>query len=177
MLEAMHRVGKSIRAVYYWLPRSKICYVVMDNAGGHGTDNAIEEYVRTLKDDWNVEVIFQIPRSPYTNALDLGVWVSLQSRVEKNHFGKRCEVNALVHSVQDTWDNGHLDEVITKVFERLRNVLVLIHEANGKNDLVETKRGKKFRNLDLPETDEPDILPEPCTAPLYAEEELEETEI
>ena len=29
------------------------------------------------------------------------------------------------------------------------NVLVLIVEGNGRNELVETKRGKRFRTLDL----------------------------
>ena len=48
------------------------------------------------------------------------------------------------------WDHGHLDDMITRVFNRLRNVLVLIDEAKGKNDLVEKKRGKKFYQLDLP---------------------------
>jgi len=40
--------------------------------------------------------------------------------------------------------------MITRVFDRLQNVLVLIAEAKGKNDLVETKRGKNFYLLDLP---------------------------
>jgi len=40
--------------------------------------------------------------------------------------------------------------VIEKVWMRLKNVLVLIIEGRGSNDLVETKRGKKFRNLDMP---------------------------
>ena len=137
----------------------------MDNAGGHGTDKAIDEYVRKLKEDWNVETIFQVPRSPYTNVLDLGVWCSLQARVEDKHFGKRCEVQALARSVEETWANGHLDKVIEKVFERLQKVLVLIAEAKGKNDLVETKRGKKFQDLDLPidltmEEDTPELVPE-----------------
>ena len=139
MLTAMHRVGKAIRSSYSWVPRSERCYLVMDNAGGHGTNEAIDEYVAMLRNEYNVETIFQIPRSPYTNVLDLGAWCALQSRVEKQHFGKRCEVNALSHTVMDTWNNGHLDEMITKVFLRLKKVLVLIVEANGKNDLVEQK--------------------------------------
>ena len=32
----------------------------------------------------------------------------------------------------------------------MNKVLVLIVEAKGKNDLVETKRGKKWASLDLP---------------------------
>ena len=63
---------------------------------------------------------------------------------------KRCEVQALVNSVNSTWNNGHLDTVIANVFNRLKKVLVLIIEADGGNDLVESKHGKKFANLDLP---------------------------
>ena len=40
--------------------------------------------------------------------------------------------------------------MITRVFNRLHKVLVLIAEAKGKNDLVETKRGKKNTELDIP---------------------------
>ena len=40
--------------------------------------------------------------------------------------------------------------MISKVWGRLRNVMVLIEEDNGRNNLVEKKRGKQHRNLDLP---------------------------
>ena len=175
MLSAMDRVGQAIRASYHWVPRSDPCYLVMDNAGGHGSNDAIEKYVRMLDEKYNVKTIFQVPRSPYTNVLDLGVWCSLQLRVENMHYMKRCEVNALARLVKDTWDNGHLDDMNTRVFNRLRNFLVLINEAKGKNDLVEEKRGKKFRNLDLPvdlthEEDTPELVPEIICAP--EEEEI-----
>ena len=123
----------------------------MDNAGGHGSDDAIATYSSWLRIKYNVRIIHQILRSPYTNVLDLGVWCMLQSCVEKQHYMKRTNVHALVTSVKTTWSEGHLDELITKVFGRLRNVLVLIVEGQGSNDLVETKQGKRFRNLDLPQ--------------------------
>ena len=114
--------------------------------------------------------------------MDLGVWASLQAKAEKEHFGKRCEVNTLTRSVLDTWNHGHLDDMITKVFNRLRNVLVLIVEGKGKNDLVETKRGKNFYMLDLPidltavddAGEVPELIP---TANLYNEEEVFEEDI
>ena len=40
--------------------------------------------------------------------------------------------------------------MISKVWGRLRNVLVLIEEDNGGNNLVEKKRGTQHCNLDLP---------------------------
>ena len=101
--------------------------------------------------------------------------MSLQSKVEKEHFSKRCEVNALTRSVFDTWNHGHLDDMITKVFNRLRNVLVLIDEAKGKNDLVETKRGKNFYMLDLPidltAKETSTLIPESLAAELFEEED------
>ena len=123
----------------------------MDNAGGHGTKEATEEYTNYLKQEYNIEVVFQVPRSPYTNVLDLGVWCALQAAVERTHFMRRAEVNALVQSVNDTWDNGHLDRTIEKVFQRLQKVLVLVVRDNGKNNLVESCHGKKFINMSLPE--------------------------
>ena len=149
----------------------------MDNAGGHGTNETIKKYVSILDIKFNIETIFQVPRSPYTNALDLGVWCALQSRVETEHYGKRCEVQALSNTVMETWNQGHLDGMIEKVCKRIQKVLVLIVEGKGKNDLVETKRGKKFADLDLPidlTTDEsPALLDEPMTAgELYEEADV-----
>jgi len=88
----------------------------MDNAGGHGSNVAIAPYRSDLLDKYNVEIIFQIPRSPYTNVLDLGVWMSLQAQVERQHYVKRCNADALVNSVMKLWEDGNLDHSITKVF-------------------------------------------------------------
>ena len=73
MLTAMDCFGKSIRNAYHLVPLSDKCYLVMDNAGGHGANEEIDEYVRMLNEKWNIKVIFQVPRSPYTNVLDLGI--------------------------------------------------------------------------------------------------------
>ena len=62
---------------------------------------------------------------------------------------RRCEVNVLVLSIYETLEKGKLNELIAKVYNHLKNVLVLIVEVNGENELVESKRGKKIRNLDM----------------------------
>ena len=59
---------------------------------------------------------------------------------------KRCQTDALVRTVLDTWVNGFLDETISKVFNRLEKVLGLINEDEGGNDLVETKRGPRVES-------------------------------
>ena len=47
---------------------------MMDNCGGHGTILAIETHEKTLLDEFNIEIIHQVPNLPETNLLDLGVW-------------------------------------------------------------------------------------------------------
>ena len=43
------------------------------------------------------------------------------------------------------------NETIGRVWGRLKKVLmILIQKDGGENNLVKTKRGKKFRNLDMP---------------------------
>ena len=141
MTGAMRRVSAAMRRKYSWVPMSVVLYLVLDNAGVHGTNECIADYVTTLKNEYNIECVHQTPRSPFTNALDLGVWATLQSEVERRHFMKRYTVDALVNTVMAAWTEGDLDDVITKVFDRIKRVLVLINEGKGGNDLVETKRG------------------------------------
>ena len=54
-----------------------------------------------------------------------------------------------MNSVLKTWNDGHLNHSIARVFLRLKPVLCNILEANGANDLVESKRGIKHKNLKL----------------------------
>ena len=116
MLIAMRRVGAAIRRAYHWMPMHLIIFLVMDNAGGHGTNAAIDEYTQMLKEEYNIEIIFQIPRSPYCNVLDLGVWMALQAVVERQHYLQRCSADALVNTVMRSWNDGNVDHAITKVF-------------------------------------------------------------
>ena len=114
----------------------------MDNAGGHGTKDAIEEYVNDLKQVHNVVIIWQVPRSPETNLLDLGVWNSIQSAVDKAHCGTKSNVTALTRTVVKTWASYSGTEVFERAFQRWRKVLSLILAGNGDNHLVEKGRGK-----------------------------------
>ena len=66
--------------------------------------------------------------------------------------------------MQQTWDDGYLDQNIENVFKRLHKVLVLIVEGNGSNDLVESKRGVKNKNIKLPDTLANDHSPEATTS-------------
>ena len=54
MLSAMDRIGKAIRNVYHWVNIDQACYIVMDNTGGHGTKDAINEYTNHLLNDYSI---------------------------------------------------------------------------------------------------------------------------
>ena len=121
----------------------------MDNTRGYGTNTAIEEYKNNLRDNYNIEIIWQVPRSPYTNVLDLGIWILLQARVKREHYLKRCTVDALVHSVETIWRSSDLNNVMTKVFKKLGVVFCNILKANGRNNLVEDNRSTKKSKVKL----------------------------
>lgn len=71
MIDVVHEIGSSIQKGYSFIPHSTPVILFMDNAGGHGKKHIKEEYVKKLKDEYNVEVEWQVPNSPETNMLDL----------------------------------------------------------------------------------------------------------
>lgn len=79
-----------MREAYHWLDEDDIIYLVMGNAGGHGTDKCVDEYTKKLRDEHSIVIVQQVARSPETNVLDLRIWMSLQSAVEKKHKGRCC---------------------------------------------------------------------------------------
>jgi hypothetical protein len=144
MEETMPQVGKAIRDAYSWVDSDIPIYLYLDNAGGHGTDAAIERYVNLLENDYNVICVHQHPRSPETNMLDLGVWMALQNVVERLHYKKRHSPDALARSVNNALRELQ-DVKLSNVFRRWKFVLDLIIEDEGDNLKVESKRGKLFR--------------------------------
>jgi len=57
MLKEMDRVGMAIRKSFHWVPPEKDCYLVMDNAGGNGTTQAILEYTDHLHTKYNILIM------------------------------------------------------------------------------------------------------------------------
>ena len=102
----------------------------MDNAGGHGTNDTIKTYTDGLK-EFNVEIIWQVPRSPETNMLDLGVWMSIQNAVERMHRGQRFAHDALAKSIKDTWQSYLSTTAFSNVCKWLRVVLKCILDDDG----------------------------------------------
>jgi hypothetical protein len=54
MLENIPTVGAEIRRSMHWIPPEQEIYLVMDNAGGHGTEEAVDEYTRILNEEYNI---------------------------------------------------------------------------------------------------------------------------
>ena len=86
MLTHIREIGAALRNnTYSFLSEDVPITLFMNNAGGHGKNDVKEQYEQILKDEYNIEIEWQVPQSPETNMLDLGVWMSLQSMVEKAH--------------------------------------------------------------------------------------------
>jgi len=142
MLRILPEIAREIRQSYHWMPPNERIYLVMDNAGGHGTREAREQYTRQLLEDFNIEIIQQSARSPEVNALDLGIWMSVQSYAECRHRERRRDPDGLAVSVMEAWENLPVD-TIQKVFNRIPIVLQLIVEGGGDNINVEERRGRQ----------------------------------
>ena len=146
--EAMERLGDAARSIFWWVPSGETMFLVMmDNNVGHGTDAAIARYTE-LKHDYNIEIIFQTPRSPFLNLLDLGVWCSVQAKVEARHNGKGYNTKSLARSVEEAWNNDKLAHVIRKVNTGFLKVLDLVILGRGSNRHVESRRGKDYEKFD-----------------------------
>jgi hypothetical protein len=150
MLGVIDRVGKALRESFKWVKPNEWIYLVMDNFGGHGTDEAWETFTMNLEEKYKVKIIRQCPQSPETNLLDLGIWMSIQTAVEKAMCMKRGDIQALVNAVNDAWDTRLSEKAFNNVYERLQNVLAMIDDDKGGNAKVEENRDKHFRKLDMP---------------------------
>ena len=73
--------------------------------------------------------------------LDLGVWMALQSLVEKLHLGKVMQSVELSRTVADSFGRISQD-IFTRVYERWKHTLRLIISGKGTNEVVEDHRGK-----------------------------------
>jgi hypothetical protein len=93
-----------------------------------------------LLEEFNIIIIQQSACSPEVNALDLGIWTSVQSHVENRHRDQCRDPDSLAATVREAWEN--LPEVtIQRVFNRILIVLRQIVECGGDNINVEERRG------------------------------------
>jgi hypothetical protein len=142
MLKIIEDIGHSIRDSFHWVDPDVPIHLFMDNAGGHGSDEAKKEYVSILFNKFNILVIWQIPNSPETNMLDLGVWRTIQAMVEYLHRQRRMDTDVLALSVEEAFKKLDGYDKLEAVAERWIKVLDLIILGKGTNDKVEQFRGR-----------------------------------
>ena len=146
MMKHMHEIGKSIRETYSFLPHKQEIYLFMDNASGHGKTEVKKEYERILKEDYNILIKWQVPNSPETNMLDLGVWVAIQHQVDTLHRLVVLHKDQLAKNVNKAFSIIS-PNILKAVHERWKLVLRLILAGKGTNELVEEHRGDLNRKL------------------------------
>ena len=151
MLDVLPRMAKAIRKKFEkYVPPNKLIYLQMDNAGGHGTNDAKQRYADLLLKDFNIKIVWQPPRSPELNLLDLGVWRTLQSRTEKVAYELRNTKDAIWTAANEAFSQTP-PKKLTNVVERLKLVYSLIVDDDGDNNKVETQRGKLTSDPNPPE--------------------------
>ena len=175
MLETIDEIGANIREYYSFVPNQTPIHLFMDNAGGHGKVSCKEKYVQHLKQRYNVIVVWQVPYSPETNMLDLGVWVALQSFTEHLHKKRVMHADVLSQSVYEAYQKIDAS-IFSKVYQRWRLVLKLIKAGRGTNNLVEAHRGLKINLAQLPEVPDLDSDDEETVRGLVQKAEDEDIE-
>jgi hypothetical protein len=68
--------------------------------------------------------------------------MSLQSAVERKHWNRRRDIDALATTVQEAWRDLSAD-TIQRVFNRIPVVHQLIVESGGDNVNIEERRGRR----------------------------------
>ncbi len=116
MLEKILESGEALRASFHWVPDDKTIYLFIDNAREHGTNDATAGYTGILWNKFKVEVVWQVPQSPETNMLDLGIWMSIQAAMTRVHYKRRCSHDALARSVVDAWNKYLSPDAFKNVF-------------------------------------------------------------
>ena len=106
MIGTMDRVRDLICKLYNWIPPYWKCCMAIDNTCGRCVKEPITNYVALLQDKYNIEIIFQILCSPYTNVFDLGVRMSLYAIVERQRYLQRLNRNNFVGALFGLGNKG-----------------------------------------------------------------------
>jgi hypothetical protein len=144
-----HNIGPAIKEKLHWLnyedPNLEIV-LQFDNAGGHGTDAAKETYTKLMWDKFKIRCVFQSAQSPEFNALDLGVWMTVQAAVSKLSRGLRMNIKSLTECVNKAWDEleeAKLQSIVDYVPIAMQGCI----DDNGGNKKCESTRSTKEEKL------------------------------
>ena len=137
------QIGPAIRNVAYKnIPLETPIYLQFDNAGGHGSIKVIAEYTKMMLDDFNIVCVFQSPQSPDFNALDLGVWMTVQAAVSKLTRQQRMSIQVLTTCVEQAWKDLHPDKILN-ITNYVRTAMEECLKCDGGNERSEYMRTSK----------------------------------
>ncbi len=114
----------------------KLVRIQLDNAGGHGVKRSIDELNNYCKQKkYKIEFFTQPARSPDVNALDLGIWNSMQRQVDWVKYDTKAEgsmADRIMDNVSSMWDS-YDSQKLTNIFELIPKIMKCIIGENGGN--------------------------------------------
>jgi hypothetical protein len=114
-------------------------FLQFDNAGGHGTNVAKAAYTTMMWEKFKIRCVFQSPQSPEFNALDLGVWMTVQAAVNKLSRKLRMNMKSLTQCVEKAWDKleeSKLQSIVNYVAVTMQGCI----DCGGGNEKCESRR-------------------------------------
>ena len=121
--------------------------VQLDSAGGHrikSTLDILNEEGR--KQTPPIQFRTQPTRSPDTNALDLGIWRSMKSRVTTVKYARHAEESTnqrIINAVTEMWMNYPGTEKLSAIFLTLTAIYAEIIAAKGGNSFKQPRKLSK----------------------------------
>ena len=112
----MDEIGNSTQSTYCIIGifYRVIIDLTIDYMGGYGKNEYMLEYSKYLAATYNIVFFRQVPWSPKTNIVDIGSWMTVQSKIEKYHFINVKQHYSLVRSVNNSWYDVE-EHTLTKI--------------------------------------------------------------
>ena len=77
------RVAPAIRAHYKHVGATETIYLIIDNAGGHGSEENWTQMIKEMREKHRIALTRQPPNSPDLNWCDRGGWRSMSNLISK----------------------------------------------------------------------------------------------
>jgi len=130
-----------MRKHFEWVGDEEL-WLQMDNAGGHGADAMKIRMEEMMKKDFNITIEWQPAQSPDLNALDLGVWMSMQTAVAELGEGQWESPEAVWVSCDAAWnewanpvsEGDWKPTALNKVWDKLDVIASEVIRMKGGND-------------------------------------------
>jgi hypothetical protein len=117
--------------------------IQQDNASPHLSNDDPEVTAAMAEGGYHMELTFQPAKSPDLNALDLGMFRSMQSLQQQQNCRR---IEDLIQAVMDAWDSSQ-GETLEKVWLSLARHMEAIMKAGGGNEFSTPHRSQEEKAL------------------------------